>query len=208
MKVIPPDTVSRDECVVLCRQRLSDLLRRRDFSGVADLVSPQISLSRDDSVGGIANFLLEYKSNQEELWKILEFCLSFDEARLDKNKYVLPYVLGLITPDNAYLGTLVATKDHVPVYASPDSDASVIDILTYDVVRSTGVIIPSDGRLPNSQSEEIHKVELPSGATGYVRRNEFISPLDPYITLECSGDDCVLTAVIPSTIGPTFEHYQ
>jgi hypothetical protein len=207
MRIVPPDFRSEEECVKAFVPHLRSLIRERDFFGILKVVSPLIDLDRFDSVIGKDNFTLEYEHNQKDLWEIMEFCLSYPGAPRNGGGCIHPYIHAPMHSEYISASSLVATGDSTPVFSGPSLKSEVVVRLSYDVVTSRGVYLDEDFEISTSQGAEFHKLILPDGSEGFGRRADFLSPLDPYIVISTRGGECLLDAIVPSAIGPTFDHY-
>lgn len=183
LKVPPVDEAPRDASLVTFRDNLLDAIARRDVDYVVEQASPEIRLSFGGSYGqkdfrksltlSAKDLADEYKYRAAEMregyWDALEEVFRMGGRFTARNVFEAPYTWTPKLPrdHDPYMTYLVTRKD-AAMRDRPSKYGAVIGKLAYDVV--TGIA--------GGKGTKFKKVQLASGAQGFVHEDDLRSAID------------------------------
>ncbi len=173
VKILPVDEAAQVPEFLALRDRLLTAVRQRDLEAVVAVAAADIKLSFGGDYGRDQfrkRLLSDDNGEGGSYWNELEWALKLGGVFNGEHgrQFCTPYVScngSHQCTDCDPFEVLVAVSDRAPVYASADAGASVLDHLSYDVVKL----------LDYGSSRQ--RVELVDGRIGYVAFPDFRSPI-------------------------------
>lgn len=177
--------LEKDSSFLLFKERLNQIIQKRDLEDLANLLAPIVSESNDGCKGCTPGELAAYLTSNSEkrFWESMEktlkygflkvkgidpFSISISSSRVqDSSYYVAPSFIQTVAincPDS-----LLIIDQNVIIFSSPDSSSQPIDIGTLRKFRCNCNMNTRTGnsfrRIGGKTWVEIF---LPNGQTGYV----------------------------------------
>lgn len=177
-KLVPVDEATMDPSLIVFRDNLRRAVERRDTDFVVSQASSHIHISFGGDYG--RDVFRERLTGTgdwqgEPYWQELQQALSLalGESSWQAGLFCAPYISCAIMPDCAIcdsFSNVYALKADAPVYAAPDTSATVIARLSYDILRIARTSEPVGGSWI--------AVESPGGGIGHVDlgRSDFRAP--------------------------------
>lgn len=187
LKLYPIDEGSQDTSFEVFRKKLLEATRKHDGNFVLSILEPKI-INSSDGVRGIEEFKETWKIDQPDsrLWETLTDTLSLGgtfSPGTGHKEFCAPYVttrwqeIVSELPKNADpLDYQVIIEKDVALRSAPNSIASTVENLSYDVVK----VDPDGSVLEGSHADGITwaKISTITGKEGYVLDKYIRSPSD------------------------------
>jgi hypothetical protein len=167
----PVDEASKDAGFVAFRQRLFDVVERRDLQNFLSATSPTVMYSFSEAPG-VEGFRRHYQLDDEksEFWTDFLQVLSLGGSFRREDIFVAPYVYSKWPAQFPAEADYVAIVGRdVRVYAEPQLDTPVLHRIESVIVKTE-----YDDRLVGRW----HRVVLADGRRGYVPHNDARRPVD------------------------------
>ena len=199
-KLYPVDEATKDPSLKVFRDKLLKAVNKRDKEFLLSVLDLKIINSFAGS-GGVEEFNQIWKIDQADskLWFELELILHGGGAFLDKpERFCAPYIyarswaFGGQYDEPGYVPKVAITGEDVEVRARPDSEAPIVDTLSYDIVEDRGWI-PRGGRTRNKAWV---RIVTPNGREGFVQARFVRNPLDYRACFEKKAQGWVMTILV------------
>lgn len=196
-KLYPVDEGAKDASFKAFRNKLIEAVKERNTKFVLSLLHPKIHLSFGGH-SGIKDFVEMWKPNSpdsavwDELSTILALGGTFSTSE-GKRVFWAPYTFSAFPDglDGYEYASIVG--DNVRVRSQPNTTASIVTNLSYDVVKAT-FLIGDNNREDNFPGWV--KVVVPDGRNGYVASKYIRSPTDYRLGFEKNRGKWLITAFI------------
>jgi hypothetical protein len=140
------DEGSKDPGFMKFRQQLLEVARKRDIAALLRLTADDVQFSGEE---GKAKFASSYLSDQHAptVFKALDELLRLGGIFEGPDMFCAPYTRCAIGSTNTHEAVILGER--VPAYAAPSTEATVMEVLSCDIVRISGDDIPE---IPTSSS--------------------------------------------------------
>jgi SH3 domain-containing protein len=165
----PVDEAASDPSFLEFRHRLMAALEKRDRTFVESIAAPDIFVSFGPD-SGIAEFRRQWNLADpgDPFWPTMQRTLALG-GQFRGPRFCAPYVYTAFPDDLDAFDYYAVTTTAAPVRSAPDASASVLETLSYSIVRVLRTRRVGIGWVV---------VQLNDGRTGYVTSGEVRSPVD------------------------------
>jgi hypothetical protein len=174
-RLVPVDEAASDPAFSAFRQRLHQIIDRRDASALREVLAPRIHYSFGGGDPSPEGFFEHWSRVSTDLWTELDEVLSlggkFDE-RGGVRRFVAPYVYAAWPEAIDPFTHVAAICDETIVRAAPGDDAEATSRLDHHIVE-----LVSDDRF-NDPDSSWRKIRMPDGGEGYVASECVRSEID------------------------------
>jgi hypothetical protein len=170
------------------KKQLTEVIARKDVTGLLDLTDEKIQLGFDGESGRKAMRRIWGldKPTTSKLWAELSEVMRLGCAVTEQGVAVAPSLIETL-PENAdEFETVVAVKAAI-LRAGPDEKARPIEMLSWDLLTAKNGIDETSGWT---------KVALKDGRTGFVRSSALRSPVGYRATFELKAGQWRMTAFV------------
>jgi hypothetical protein len=174
-KLYPVDEGPRDPSFLAFRNRLIAAAKNHDLRFVHSHLDPHV-ISSFGAGETIAAFKQTYegKDADDDLWQALLTVLSLGGQFDGKHEFHAPYVSARFPEDLDVFTYEAIMGRNVRVRVQPSEAASVVETLSYDIVK-----VDEKGSVPpNSDNPSWLRITTPHGHKGYVAAQYLRSPVD------------------------------
>jgi len=139
LKLYPEDQADRDSSFLVFRNRLHEAIENQDTVFIYSILNPKIRPTFGHG-GGLEEFITYWKFRQGNsgFWDTMKEILSMGGAFINDSTFVAPYVSakwpGIEYRPEPFAFTNVI-EENVKAYEEPDSNSTVLKILSFDIVR-------------------------------------------------------------------------
>lgn len=171
-KLYPVDESHLDPSFAEFKARLLEAVERQDFDFLLSIAHPQLRLSIEDppNISGQENLQRLWTSMREvdktQAWQELRDMLSLGAVQ-STSGFCAPYATVKFPHMPHAIDYLAITASDAPIKAEPKSTAPIIDHLSYDIVKRLWRGDRSGWETVGGERYPWHRIETPSGETGY-----------------------------------------
>ena len=161
-KIYPADESHLDPSFAEFKAKLIKAIETQDREFLRSALTPGVSFHFEAPIPA-DRAMAVFDENEDASWEILHRLLLMGVERVQDGRFIAPYLfyaIGRTKGFDRFTNMVIADKD-VEFYAEPTPDASVIALLSYDIVEF-------DRR--ESPSGWYKITTIPDGQTGYIRR--------------------------------------
>jgi hypothetical protein len=180
-KLYPVDEASQDASFLEFREKLAEAIKNRDKDYILSILDPDIKNSFGGD-GGIEEFksLWKLDESESELWNELLAVLTLGGAfgeYLGGTSFEAPYVSASWPDEYDAYEYMAIVGENVSVRLEPSLSATVIDALSYDIVKRVYVLCSVLGEI-KADGHTWMLIITPDGKAGFVSRKYLRSAID------------------------------
>lgn len=196
-KLYPVDEGAKDASFKAFRSKLIEAVKQRNTRFILTVLHPKVRLSFGGH-SGIKDFKEMWKpdSADSKLWNELSTVLALGgtfSTYERKRSFWAPYIFSTFPDDLDAFEHAAIVGENVRVRSQPNTTASIITNLSYDIVKST---FPNSDNLEEGDALGWVRVVVPDGRNGYVASKYIRSPIDYRIGFEKIRGKWLITSFI------------
>lgn len=176
IQIKPADEAPQDPSFATYRKKLLDAITRKDVSAVTKLMDPRIKLDFGGGFG-IATFRKNWnvKSPDTQVWKALAIVVGNGGHFNSRTEFVAPYVFSAWPDDIDAFENVAITDPKAELLDGPHESRHTIRKLGFEIVE----VIKGAGKPQHEAGEDDwSEVKTQDGKRGYVKANQYRSPID------------------------------
>jgi len=171
-KIYPADESHLDPSFAEFKANLLKAIETQDREFLLSALAPEVRLSFDAPIPA-DRAMASFDRNEGASWKVLHKLLLMGVKRLEDGRFLAPYVWYVIARERPKgfhdITNMVIIDKDVELYAEPKSNASVVALLSYDIVEfHRNETFPKE--MVDGERWSWEKITtIPDGQTGYIR---------------------------------------